>query len=385
VLRREQLPKRIREKKMARKYAAGFLFAGTMILASLWTASGFLHGSSTPAWGLLKASNPCISRPGISKMGVIRIPSTKRENGPVMKLTIPASNIKIDWGKPVAAGGFGAVYFAQTIEQEDVVVKVAFSDDFSERLLENEGHFNDKLASSVPQCNGRNWARFMGEFKIGNKFQGFPKEVSSRRALVFRREQGNTLDNFLAGPASDLEKAISLYTSGSSTVLRVELFKKVLGELLCSIAHLHSRGILHRDIKPENVLVTPGDKISPLKLIDLGSGCDIATKDRRGLYDETIDPIYAPPEQVVDLAFPGNYDSYCAAVTAIRVLFPSLGADVDVCLKWREELAACNSDLVAWCESKADSGKSACFRPLKQDENCHLSSQSPPPFRAALQ
>ena len=57
-----------------------------------------------------------------------------------------------------------------------MVVKVAFSDEFSERLLDNERHFNDKLAATVPQCNGRNWARFLGTFPIP-KLDGFPVEV----------------------------------------------------------------------------------------------------------------------------------------------------------------------------------------------------------------
>lgn len=334
-----------------------------ILVASLSLAAGFMQGPASPRafQKSLHGSGAMTSRAGIIMGGrniASKVKSRARHanKGPVMMKSIPASSIKIDWGSPVAAGGFGAVYFAQTVDHEDVVVKVAFSDSFSERLLENEGYFNHKLASSVPKCNGRNWARFMGEFQIP-KLPGFPVEVSSRRALVFRKESGQTLDHFLAGPADELEDAISLRrVTRERSLLRVELFKKVLGELLCSIAHLHSRGILHRDIKPENILVTPGDLISPLKLIDLGSGCDLSTPDRRGLYDETIDPIYAPPEKVVNVAHPGKYDSFCAAITACRVLMPSLGADIAVADDWRKELAACGHDLRAWCHTKEASG-----------------------------
>lgn len=70
-----------------------------------------------------------------------------------------------------------------------VVVKVSFKDEFSERLLANEAHFNEKLMSSVPLRHGRRWAQFLGECPIPPS-KKFPEGVSNLRALVFRRERG---------------------------------------------------------------------------------------------------------------------------------------------------------------------------------------------------
>ena len=79
---------------------------------------------------------------------------------------------------------------------------------------------------------------------------------------------GKTLDSLLVGPTEMFEDVMSVRRECS--VLRVELFKKLLGELLCSVVQLHAAGIMHRDIKPENILVSASDRLCPVKLIDLG-------------------------------------------------------------------------------------------------------------------
>jgi serine/threonine protein kinase len=136
--------------------------------------------------------------------------------------------------------------------------------------------------------------------------------------------------------------------------VRVALFVKVLGELLCSILQLHRSGLIHRDIKPENVLVVPEDQDCPIKLIDLGSAADMAAAIRRGLSDATIDPLYAPPELRVNMESPTSFDVFTAGITGLRVLFPSLGKNpallkniVDV------ELPAVDWNIRRWVTQRA--------------------------------
>ena len=79
---------------------------------------------------------------------------------------------------------------------------------------------------------------------------------------------GATLDSLLVRPTDFFEDVMSVRRENS--IIRVELFKKLLGELLCSVVQLHAAGIMHRDIKPENILVSAHDRLCPVKLIDLG-------------------------------------------------------------------------------------------------------------------
>ena len=91
-----------------------------------------------------------------------------------MLVQIPVSRLKVEWDQPNGLGGFGAVYFAQTTDGDEVllilairssphsnrllvqvVVKLSYNDSFSERLLENEMQFNDKLSSLIPEHHGR--------------------------------------------------------------------------------------------------------------------------------------------------------------------------------------------------------------------------------------
>mmetsp|Transcript_7817 Transcript_7817/g.19297 ORF Transcript_7817/g.19297 Transcript_7817/m.19297 type:complete len:246 (-) Transcript_7817:566-1303(-) len=44
-------------------------------------------------------------------------------------------------------------------------------------------------------------------------------------------------------------------------------------DILCGLAHCHSRGILHRDVKLENIMVD--DKTGLVKLIDFGLSCTL--------------------------------------------------------------------------------------------------------------
>jgi len=264
-------------------------------------------------------------------------------------------DLRVNWATPDAAGGFGCVYFGQDDSGEEVVVKVAFKDEFAEKLLANELHFNRKLRDAVPEHHGRRWAAFIGSCWIPNS-PDFPAEVSRKQALVFKREKGATLDDYLASDDSSaaLHEVMGIRGVKPKSRVRVALFVKVLGELLCSILQLHREGLIHRDIKPENILVVPEDQDCPIKLIDLGSAADMSSAVRRGLRDATIDPLYAPPELRVDMMAPTSFDTFTAGVTCLRVLLPSLGKNpsllkdiIDV------ELPAVDWNLRRWINQRA--------------------------------
>lgn len=89
-------------------------------------------------------------------------------------------DLRVNWATPDAAGGFGCVYFGQDDSGEEVVVKVAFKDEFAEKLLANELHFNRKLRDAVPEHHGRRWAAFIGSCWIPNS-PDFPAEVSRKQ------------------------------------------------------------------------------------------------------------------------------------------------------------------------------------------------------------
>jgi len=100
---------------------------------------------------------------------------------PVNMLT--GRDLHVNWATPDAAGGFGCVYFGKDRDGTEVVVKVAFKDDFAEKLLSNELHFNRKLHGAVPDFHGRRWASFLGSCRIPD-IPGFPEEVSRKQVRL---------------------------------------------------------------------------------------------------------------------------------------------------------------------------------------------------------
>ena len=93
---------------------------------------------------------------------------------------VAGRDLRVNWATPDAAGGFGCVYFGQDDTGQEVVVKVAFKDEFAEKLLANELHFNRKLRDTVPEHHGRRWAAFIGSCWIPNN-PDFPDEVSRKQ------------------------------------------------------------------------------------------------------------------------------------------------------------------------------------------------------------
>ncbi|EKX35372.1 hypothetical protein GUITHDRAFT_118493 [Guillardia theta CCMP2712] len=58
---------------------------------------------------------------------------------------------------------------------------------------------------------------------------------------------------------------------------------------------------------------------------------------RRGLTDDTVDPLYAPPELKLNRKYPWSFDVFCVAVTALRALIPAFSKSTTQLRKMMEE------------------------------------------------
>ena len=62
----------------------------------------------------------------------------------------------------------------------------------------------------------------------------------------------------------------------------------------------------------------PNDPDHTLKIIDFGSSCDWGSIEKRGLREATCDPMYAPPEQKLQLLNPDKFDVFSVGMIGIR-------------------------------------------------------------------
>ena len=95
--------------------SGSYALVATLLITCLSAAMGFVGGPWSP---VKKTHHGAISTSQLihnHQLAGWRMASKVKIN---MRLTIPANEIKIEWSKPDAAGGFGAVYFAQTVRGE---------------------------------------------------------------------------------------------------------------------------------------------------------------------------------------------------------------------------------------------------------------------------
>jgi serine/threonine-protein kinase len=94
----------------------------------------------------------------------------------------------------------------------------------------------------------------------------------------------------------------------------------LLADVADVLASVHVRGIIHRDLKPDNLLLTPGDRDFPLRMIDWGVA-RLGPKGRLTLDGLTPGtPIYMSPEQTTGRNIAAPCDIYSLGVIAYEAL-----------------------------------------------------------------
>jgi serine/threonine-protein kinase len=86
------------------------------------------------------------------------------------------------------------------------------------------------------------------------------------------------------------------------------------------LAVVHARGVVHRDLKPDNLILTPGDRDFPLRVIDWGVARlgPIGRITVDGMTPGT--PIYMSPEQACGHDIGAPCDVYALGVIAYEAL-----------------------------------------------------------------
>ncbi len=94
----------------------------------------------------------------------------------------------------------------------------------------------------------------------------------------------------------------------------------LLSELADVLAAVHARGIVHRDLKPDNIILVPGDRDFPLRVIDWGVARlgPIGRITLDGMTPGT--PIYMAPEQATGRDIGAPCDIYSLGVIAYEAL-----------------------------------------------------------------
>ncbi|MEO8701005.1 MAG: serine/threonine-protein kinase [Kofleriaceae bacterium] len=94
----------------------------------------------------------------------------------------------------------------------------------------------------------------------------------------------------------------------------------LLADIADVLGSVHARGVVHRDLKPDNIMLTPGDRMFPLRMIDWGvarlGAAGRLTLD--GLTPGT--PIYMSPEQANGKNIGAPCDIYSLGVIAYEAL-----------------------------------------------------------------
>ena len=282
-----------------------------------------------------------------------------------------ATDIAVDETRLIGEGSYGVVVAAQAGDDADgFVAKRAKKDDLSRQYWATEKFLNEKLAGvggvagyagvaagptpgrglfdpkttdylvfeRVP--GGRDAASYVGDGSCGVDALAAALGID---ACAYEDECPALPDEACA--ASDPEAA----RSGAANLA---VSSRVLAFLAEAVGGVNGAGVAHRDVKASNVLVSPRDRA--LRLIDFGSGFDVASRRGYEARRSPVSPRYCPPERFCDPESPAwrTFDAYGCAYVALRVLLsPYLRSDNDVDA-FNVEFAAADHDLDAWLGSK---------------------------------
>ena len=197
-------------------------------------------------------------------------------------------------GRRLGSGSFGNVFAATDARTgRALVVKIANGAEGSSQLQNAEAYINRRVARAPLVARG--CASFLGAY--------YEVDGAASPSLVWAYEDGErTLESFLESKRfpEDLEDALGMSPSSSSSSSSYEkrvnrVAKRVMRDVLPTVAGLHDIGIVHRDLKPSN-LVLMGDRF---KLIDFGAACDLRSGENYDPEQGLLDPRYSPPERFI--------------------------------------------------------------------------------------
>jgi hypothetical protein len=196
-------------------------------------------------------------------------------------------------GKKLGQGSFGTVFAASDASSgAALVVKIANGVEGSSQLQNAEAYINRRVARAPGVAAG--CAKFLGTY--------YEVEGALSPVLVWAYEPGErTLEAFMEDRRfpEALEDALGIVAKGGpdeDNAKRVNrVMKRIMRDLLPTVAGLHDIGIVHRDLKPSN-LVLMGKRF---KLIDFGAACDLRTGENYDPEQGLLDPRYSPPEQLI--------------------------------------------------------------------------------------
>lgn len=93
-------------------------------------------------------------------------------------------------------------------------------------------------------------------------------------------------------------------------------YLKVIWQIACGLADIHSKGVIHRDIKPDNIKI---DREGVVKILDFG-----LSRNNNEAKTQSIvgTPIFMAPElwSGSDIAFDSSIDVYAFGVTCLALL-----------------------------------------------------------------
>lgn len=109
---------------------------------------------------------------------------------------------------------------------------------------------------------------------------------------------------------------VDQHCRGLSVAARVRLFQKI-----CRVVgYVHRQGVIHRDLKPSNILVTPDEQV---KVLDFGIA-KVVDPEHTILETLTgehpLTPLYASPEQWMDLPVTAATDIYSLGLVLFQIL-----------------------------------------------------------------
>ena len=267
-------------------------------------------------------------------------------------------------GRKLGGGSFGTAYRATDAKRgEEIVIKVANDTEGAGELQIAEAYINRRIARAPNVSAG--CARFLGTYDEA--------EGARTPVIVWAYEEGSeyTLEDYLADrrfPES-LEEALGIRTrDGETEAKRVnKVAKKIMRDLMRTVAGLHDIGIVHRDLKPAN-LVLMGNRF---KLIDFGAACDLRSGENYDPEQGLLDPKYSPPEQFImsqktpapppliagflapllwTVAQPQLFDSYSAGLILLQLGCPQLRSSNVMAPNgaFQRRLEEANYDLRKW-------------------------------------